>query len=192
MICKNCKLFGYPNCEQFYVHNCFDDPSVKEDDKACDSYSLEKIKYEAFSVIYTVEREERRGFRHDVPRGKDWHKTEDNKEEIDHIKGQPPVYLYFKKYCALLSPKKFVKFCEDMGLTASTTKTMGSIGAPGFGISWSPAMLFDCEYESSSYKQAYVTPCVIVHETPLFGEEPLPTDDGLWDRIREDILERMG
>lgn len=63
-----------------------------------------------------------------------------------------------RKWCALLSHAHFVQFIKHVCLYPSSTPTMGSIGAPGFGYGSAPAFSFDGDRECGAYLNAYVTP----------------------------------
>jgi hypothetical protein len=64
-----------------------------------------------------------------------------------------------RKYCGVFNKEEFEQFIEDCELVASTTETMGSLGAPGsarwYGIS--PAVSFDADHYGCM-ASAYVTP----------------------------------
>lgn len=62
-----------------------------------------------------------------------------------------------RKYCAILNYEQFVRFLEYCNLVAERCRTMGSLGAPGFGFGWSPAVSFQNYYDNIS-QCAYVTP----------------------------------
>ena len=47
-----------------------------------------------------------------------------------------------RKWCAMLTKAQFTEFVRATGLVAESTETLGSIGAPGFGFGWSPAISF--------------------------------------------------
>lgn len=62
-----------------------------------------------------------------------------------------------RKYCAILTKDEFKEFMRHCDLETDSTETMGSIGAPGFGFGWAPAI--SCNYNGSdAYANAYVTP----------------------------------
>ena len=100
-----------------------------------------------------------------------------------------------RKYCALLTQEQFDDFVSHCGLFTDRTRTMGSLGAPGFGFGWSPAVSFrgdDC----AAYQSAYVTPVGSKEEIVQFLREHgqnvpriLLEDEGqqyLFDGIAED------
>lgn len=107
-----------------------------------------------------------------------------------------------RKYCAWLdTDDEFSDFVDYCGLLLEDVETMGSIGAPGFGFGWAPALSFRSD-DPERLQSAYVTP--IPDEAP-----PVPLDDApalpgcddvvlsvaeaasarLWSEIRERLLE---
>lgn len=62
-----------------------------------------------------------------------------------------------RKWAAVLTREQFDEFIRKTWLTADHTETMGSIGAPGFGFGWAPAVAFSYDSEAQSLN-AYVTP----------------------------------
>ena len=56
---------------------------------------------------------------------------------------------------------------------------MGSLGAPGFGYGWAPAILFRGD-DPDAIQNAYVTP------VPETAKDRL--DDRDWDRVRSAVL----
>jgi len=133
-----------------------------------------------FSVIYSV----------DVPQGvsikdytppqvrKIWDKTEgDEQYEYDYLEGDWTKGRH-RKWVAILNRDQFDAFIEKVGLYAEDTETMGSIGAPGFGFGWSPAISFTSD-DRDAILNAYVTP---LPETSKVG------DERDWDRVRNAVL----
>ena len=89
-----------------------------------------------------------------------------------------------RKLCAILTRKQFDRFLSDTGLFAEDIETMGSIGAPGFGVGWAPAISFrsdDCD----AYQNAYVTP---LPETSRGGDYT----ERDWERIRSAVIRKYG
>ena len=103
-----------------------------------------------FSVIYSV----------DVPKGislKDfappqvrrWSLTEGNEQfEYGYLEGRWTRGKH-RKWTALLTRKQFDAFVAKVGLYAERTETMGSLGAPGLGFGWSPAISFTGDHEDA-------------------------------------------
>lgn len=103
-----------------------------------------------FSVIYSV----------DVPEDEDisrfappdlslWEETEgDNQYEYGYLEGCWENGSH-RKWCAMLDRKQFDEFVELCGLFAESTETMGSLGAPGFGFGWAPAISFNGDHEDA-------------------------------------------
>lgn len=137
-----------------------------------------------FSVIYSV----------DVPADENldrfappdlslWDETEDDEQfEYDYLEGEWQGG-HHRKWCALLTRDQFDEFVEHCGLSAENTQTMGSIGAPGFGIGWAPAISFTGD-DPDAIQSAYVTPIPEVDGAEL-GEED-------WDRVRTAVLSVYG
>lgn len=85
-----------------------------------------------------------------------------------------------RKYCSILNEEQFREFLDHCGLFAEDVETMGSIGAPGFGFGWAPAISFRGDYEEL-FNGAYVT--------PMPEEELDPDSDTLVFPGMEDILQ---
>lgn len=96
---------------------------------------------------------------------------EDNHFDTEHWRGK------HRKWCAILNQEQFDEFVEHCDLYASSTPTMGSIGAPGYGFGWAPAICFQSEGDSYAYQNAYVTPSGTRQELIDFfraHERPVP------------------
>ncbi len=137
-----------------------------------------------FSVIYSV----------DVPCDCDpldyappkvnklWDQTEgDEQYDFSYLEGQWDGG-HHRKWCAMLSQEQFDEFVEHCALVADSTETMGSLGAPGFGFSWSPAISFKSS-DSDAYRDAYVTP---IPET----KKKRGTHD--WKQVKDAVLAAYG
>lgn len=137
-----------------------------------------------YSVIYEV----------DVPRGvnmrpfvpleckKLWDETEgDEQYAYAYLEGEW-AHGHHRKWCAILSEEQFREFVDHVGLFADPTETMGSIGAPGYGFGWAPAIAFRND-DPDALQSAYVTPSGTKAELIEFfekHEKPAPsalTDD---------------
>ena len=137
-----------------------------------------------FSVIYSL----------DVPNGVSikpytppqrslWSKTEgDEQYEYTYLEGRWEKGKH-RKWTALLTRKQFDAFVEKLGLVAEDVETMGSLGAPGFGFGWSPAISFNGDDEDAILN-AYVTPIPEVEKASY--------DDRDWQRVREAVLAVYG
>jgi hypothetical protein len=160
-----------------------------------------------FSVIYSFDTPGDESVNQYYPQ--DWRKlwdlTECDLAEYDY---HLPLYERPKhrKIVALLTKDEFVSFVADCGLTASSCETMGSLGAPGFGFGWAPAISFELEYDGhmQGYANAYVTP---IPFTKLKDDRPaphykreivecvssaFPLNEQHWARIRNFIVNRFG
>lgn len=138
-----------------------------------------------FSVIYSV----------DVPADTDvldyappnvgdlWDETEDDDQyDYGYLEGCWENG-HHRKWCALLSREQFEKFIDRCGLIAESTETMGSLGAPGFGFGWAPAMSFTSD-DPTAIQNAYVTPI------PETSKERW--DEADWKRVRKAVLAVFG
>lgn len=84
-----------------------------------------------------------------------------------------------RKWCAVLTRDQFDEFVERCRLTAESTPTMGSIGAPGCGFGWQPAVSFRSDHPDA-VQSAYVT--------PLPETRKQAGDEGDWERVRSAVL----
>ena len=82
-----------------------------------------------------------------------------------------------------VEPQQFDAFVSKLGLHAESTETMGSLGAPGFGFGWSPAISFTSN-DQDAITSAYVTP---LPETTKEGG-----DERDWQRVRDAVLSVYG
>ena len=88
-------------------------------------------------------------------------------------------------------PEEFEQFLSDTGLVSEDVETMGSLGAPGFGMGWAPAISFngDSMYECV-IQNAYVTPIPMaktVKDLETYDYELTERD---WQRIRDLIVKK--
>lgn len=138
-----------------------------------------------FSVIYSV----------DTPAGIDiddyappqvadlWDQTEgDGQYEYGYLEGRWETGRH-RKWCASLTRHQFDRFVRRCGLTAEDVRTMGSLGAPGFGFGWAPAVSFNGD-DPDAIQNAYVTPLPEVEKEHL--------DDRDWERVRDAVLAVYG
>jgi hypothetical protein len=139
-----------------------------------------------FSVIYSV----------DCPRSESisrfqppqlrklWDRTEgDGQYEYSYLEGNWEKGKH-RKWCSLLSREQFDRFINSTGLVADSTETMGSLGAPGFGFGWSPAISFRDDGSERAILSAYVTPI------PETRKERFDERD--WRRVRRAMLRVFG
>lgn len=114
-----------------------------------------------------------------------WQCTEgDEQRGYDYLEG---VWAGCKhrKWCALLDQDDFDAFVAHLGLVCEDVETMGSLGAPGFGLGWAPALSFRADRDDA-IAGAYVTP------VPADAREARRMRRRGWDRIRAEILGRYG
>jgi hypothetical protein len=121
-----------------------------------------------------------------------WYKTEGNEQyELAHLEGEWETGRH-RKFCAMLTLPQFIQFVEHCGLTAEDVQTMGSLGAPGFGVGWAPAIsfhLYTSGYADDYYANAYVTPlCCKPDGSPIRAEG---CDERDWERVRTAIIRRF-
>ena len=137
-----------------------------------------------FSVIYSVDAPQGVSIKpYTPPRRSLWTRTEgDEQYEYGYLEGRWEKGKH-RKWAALLTREQFDAFVEKLGLVAEDVQTMGSLGAPGFGFGWAPAISFDSDDEDAIVN-AYVTPI------PEIDKEAY--DDRDWHRIREAVLSVYG
>jgi len=127
-----------------------------------------------FSIIYTADVPEDEDISRFAPQQLElWDETEDGPTEYAYLEGEWENGTH-KKWCAILNREQFDEFVDHCGLFAESTRTMGSIGAPGFGFGWAPAISFNGDHDGAICN-AYVTPLPEVTRTE-FNE-----DD--WERV---------
>jgi hypothetical protein len=134
-----------------------------------------------FSVIFSVDVPHGVSIRDYAPPqvGRLWTMTEAGESEYAYLEGRWLNRSKHRKWTALLTRKQFDAFVDKLGLYAESTETMGSLGAPGFGFGWSPAISFNADHQDAILS-AYVTP--IPETTKASGNE---RD---WQRVRRAVL----
>ena len=137
-----------------------------------------------FSIIYSVDVPADEEVMDWAPPNLDlWDQTEgDDQYEYRYLEGAWEHGSH-RKWCAVLDREQFDEFIEQCGLVAEDVETMGSLGAPGFGIGWAPAISFTSE-DPSAIQSAYVTPLPEVRRDQC--------DEGDWDRVRSSGLGSVG
>lgn len=134
-----------------------------------------------FSVIYSVDvpRCQRISI-HQPPKVRRlWDLTEDDKcYEYGHLEGRWSRGRH-RKWCAILSKQQFEEFVSHCNLFTEDVRTMGSLGAPGFGVGWAPAISFTSDDENS-IRSAYVTPIPETSKSRLVERD--------WNRVRRAII----
>ena len=137
-----------------------------------------------FSVIYSVDCPDDENISDFVPPDLDlWDETEgDDQYEYEHLEGRWAKGSH-QKFCGILDREQFDKFIDHCGLVAETTETLGSIGAPGFGYGWAPAISF-ISTNPDAIQSAYVTPMPEVSR--------LDGDENDWQRVRRGVLAVYG
>lgn len=112
-----------------------------------------------------------------------WDETEDDDQfEYGYLEGCWENG-HHRKWCAILDREQFDDFVHSCGLSAESTETMGSLGAPGFGFGWAPAISFSSD-DSDAIQSAYVTPLPETHKDS--------GDEHDWNRVRGAVLAVYG
>jgi len=137
-----------------------------------------------FSVIYSADVPSNVSIKpYTPPQRSLWTTTEGNEQfEYGYLEGRWENGKH-RKWAALLTRKQFDAFVSKLGLVAEDVQTMGSLGAPGFGFGWSPAISFNGDNENALLS-AYVTPIPEVEKESY--------DERDWRRIRQAVLQVYG
>lgn len=137
-----------------------------------------------FSVIYSVNVPQGVSIKsYTPPQPSLWTRTEgDEQYEYGYLEGRWEKGKH-RKWAALLTRKQFDAFVERLGLVAEDVQTMGSLGAPGFGFGWAPAISFNGDDEDAILN-AYVTPIPEVEKASFSDRD--------WHRVREAVLAVYG
>jgi hypothetical protein len=138
-----------------------------------------------FSVIYSVDVPEYQDISRFAPPNVEelWDETEDDDQfEYGYLEGEWENGSH-RKWCAVLERDQFNEFVDHCGLFAERTETMGSIGAPGFGYGWAPAISFRSD-DPDAIQNAYVTPIPEVERESC--------DERDWQRVRGAVLAVYG
>jgi hypothetical protein len=137
-----------------------------------------------FSVIYSVDVPSNVSLKpYTPPRRSLWTRTEGEEQyEYGYLEGRWEKGKH-RKWTALLTRDQFDAFVEKLGLVAEDVQTMGSLGAPGFGFGWAPAISFNGD-DQDAILNAYVTPI------PEARKESYDERD--WRRVREAVLNVYG
>lgn len=119
-----------------------------------------------------------------------WQQTEGDEQYEYSYLGEEYKKGKHRKLCAMLTRKQFDEFVKHCDLRAETTETMGSLGAPGMGMGWSPAISFRAQDVNAIDVGAYVTP--IPSFEPVKRADDEPWGERAWNRIRRAILKVYG
>lgn len=96
-----------------------------------------------------------------------------------------------RKLCAILTRNQFEQFLLDTGLVSEDVETMGSIGAPGFGTGWAPAISFNGEsLYDNAIQNAYVTPIPMAKKLEDLETLDRPFTERDWERVRNVIVKK--
>ena len=136
-----------------------------------------------FSVIYTVDCCNSESLHHYLPSHRHLFTTTEGNEEYDYgYLGGDWAKGKHRKLCAILDKSQFERFLDDTGLMAEDCETMGSLGAPGFGVGWAPAISFTANWTTAAILNAYVTPIPDVQKAQF--------DERDWKRIRRAVINK--
>jgi hypothetical protein len=138
-----------------------------------------------FSIIYSADVPEETDILDYAPPqcGDLWDETEgDEGYEYGYLEGRWE-HGHHRKWCAVLDRKEFETFVKRCGLFAEDVQTLGSLGAPGCGFGWAPAISFRSD-DPDGIQSAYVTPLPEVKKQTL--------DEHDWERVRRAVLAIFG
>ena len=137
-----------------------------------------------FSIIYSADCPEDADINDFAPPDLElWDETEDDDQyDYGYLEGRWENG-HHRKWCAVLNREHFDEFVNHTGLFAEDVETMGSLGAPGIGLGWAPAISFHAD-DPDAIQNAYVTPIPEV-ERQSCGEND-------WDRVRGAVLSVYG
>ncbi len=143
-----------------------------------------------FSIIYSFDCPKNVSVKCWKPKTRSMQQTEDDDQyEFGHLGGNWEKGKH-RKYAGILTKKQFDAFVTDLGLRASKTETMGSIGAPGF-IGMAPAVCFELwSSDPEGLLSAYVTPMPDVDPEWFNMDEERATR--AWNRIKRALLNMYG
>ena len=137
-----------------------------------------------FSVIYSADCPATEDISDFAPPNLDlWDETEDDDQyEYGYLEGCWENG-HHRKWVAILDRDQFEEFVEHCGLQAEDVETMGSLGTPGCGFGWAPAISFTSD-DPDAIQSAYVTPLPEVRKEAC--------DEGDWERVRGAMLAVYG
>jgi len=87
------------------------------------------------------------------------------------------------KWCSILNREQFDEFIDRCNLVAEDVQTMGSLGTPGCGFGWAPAISF-ASSDPDAIQSCYVTPLPQVEKDGY--------DERDWERLRGAVLAVYG
>lgn len=144
-----------------------------------------------FSVIYSVDCQRRDWLAKFLPRNYQrrsiWSITEKDEQYEYNYLGDDWKNGKHRKLCALLTKEQFERFLQECDLYADSVETMGSLGAPGLGLGFSPAISFNSPSEEAILN-AYVTPI----PEPVNWPTNKPFEERHWERLRRAVIDKYG
>ena len=137
-----------------------------------------------FSIIYSANCPATEDIYHLAPPDLDlWDETEgDDQYDFGYLEGRWEDG-HHRKWVAVLDRDQFDHFINHCGLKAEDVETMGSLGAPGLGFGWAPAISFTSD-DPEAIQSAYVTPL------PETRRDSCDEQD--WHRVRSAVLAVYG
>jgi len=169
-----------------------------------------------FSVIYEVDCGMDTEVEQFLPLG--WQKKDSPWEVTEKSDGEPSDWcgeiwdgkVHHRKLCAILDEEQFEKFVFDTGCYAEDVETMGSLGAPGYGYGWAPAISFRND-DPEAIQSAYVTPSgtkaelvkfmqdhevevpavLLDHEDQKYLWEEAVDQSSPWDVLRRIVIDKF-
>ena len=149
-----------------------------------------------FSVIYELDVPRSEAVGQYLPKQRHlFQQTEgDDCYEYSHLEGDWEKGKH-RKLCGILTKEQFERFLSDTGLQAEDCETMGSLGAPGFGLGWAPAISFRGDHYSA-LSSAYVTPIPMVKRVRDLDKPPHPAraekgfSENDWERVRTAVISK--
>lgn len=92
-----------------------------------------------------------------------------------------------RKWCGVLNEEQFDDFVRQCGVYPESVETMGSLGAPGFGFGWAPAISFRSD-APDAIQSAYVTPLACNKRGEPIRKSGATERD--WERVKAVILRK--
>ena len=144
-----------------------------------------------FSIVYSL----------DVPKGVNlseymppdfqkfkWVCTESGKSEYEYLEGRWHHGSRHRKYCSILNFEQFCNFLEHCGLRVEKCHTCGTLGAPGFGFGWAPAVSFIADNDNA-IQGAYVTPIPpeVINPEPVLPGIPHDVRQLKWEGVEAEM-----
>jgi hypothetical protein len=108
----------------------------------------------------------------------------DEQYEFSYLEGRWEKGTH-RKWAGILTREQFDALVNQFGFCSERTPTGGSIGAPGFGYGWAPAISFNADDEDAIINM-YVTPLPETIHSKREDFEGFSED--AWDRIKDAVI----